>query len=276
MLGSWHTELGAYAGLRSGAEDARERGMDMALVALLPAVRPRALAQPGQRRVAGAARASTATGSAAGAAGSTPRASTRRCATRHAYPGEIKVLYAGRLTKEKGVDLLADAFLRAREADPRLHLLLAGGGAGGGAAARAPRRARDLPRLARRRGAAARLRERRHLPLLQPHRHLRPGPRRGRASGLPVVAVDEGGPASIVIDGETGRLCEPDPGDAGRGACSSSPMPRPGAPSSAARAWRRPRAPHLGGGDGPAGRRLRPRWSHRATQPRAQARSAAA
>ena len=31
------------------------------------------------------------------------------------------------------------------------------------------------------------------------------------ASGLPVVAVDEGGPTSIVVDGETGRLCEPDP-----------------------------------------------------------------
>jgi glycosyltransferase involved in cell wall biosynthesis len=31
------------------------------------------------------------------------------------------------------------------------------------------------------------------------------------ASGLPVVAVNEGGPSSIVSDGETGRLCEPDP-----------------------------------------------------------------
>ena len=31
------------------------------------------------------------------------------------------------------------------------------------------------------------------------------------ASGLPVVAVAEGGPASIVADGVTGRLCEPDP-----------------------------------------------------------------
>ena len=38
------------------------------------------------------------------------------------------VLYAGRLTREKGVDLLADAFLAAREHDPRLHLVLAGGG----------------------------------------------------------------------------------------------------------------------------------------------------
>jgi glycosyltransferase involved in cell wall biosynthesis len=32
------------------------------------------------------------------------------------------------------------------------------------------------------------------------------------ASGLPCVAVDEGGPSSIVVDGETGRLCEADPG----------------------------------------------------------------
>jgi glycosyltransferase involved in cell wall biosynthesis len=31
------------------------------------------------------------------------------------------------------------------------------------------------------------------------------------ASGLPVVAVDEGGPSSIVVDGETGRLCDPEP-----------------------------------------------------------------
>ena len=43
-------------------------------------------------------------------------------------PGRIDVLYAGRLTKEKGVDLLADAFLAARRRDDRLHLVLAGGG----------------------------------------------------------------------------------------------------------------------------------------------------
>src|SRR6202012_4659113 len=42
--------------------------------------------------------------------------------------GEIKVLYAGRLSKEKGIDLLAERFLRAHEADPRLHLLLTGAG----------------------------------------------------------------------------------------------------------------------------------------------------
>ena len=67
-------------------------------------------------------------GSAAGTAASTSAASTRRKRDPAALPGEINVLYAGRLTKEKGVDLLAEAFLRARERDPRLHLLLAGGG----------------------------------------------------------------------------------------------------------------------------------------------------
>ena len=42
--------------------------------------------------------------------------------------GRVRVLYAGRLTREKGVDLLADAFLAARARDPRLELHLAGGG----------------------------------------------------------------------------------------------------------------------------------------------------
>ena len=37
-----------------------------------------------------------------------------------------------------------------------------------------------------------------------------------QASGLPVVAVDEGGPASLIRDGRTGWLCPPDAGDARR------------------------------------------------------------
>ena len=40
---------------------------------------------------------------------------------------EVDVLYVGRMTKEKGVDLLAGASRQARERDPRLHLSLAGG-----------------------------------------------------------------------------------------------------------------------------------------------------
>jgi glycosyltransferase involved in cell wall biosynthesis len=45
-----------------------------------------------------------------------------------ALRGELNVLYAGRITREKGADLLAEAFLDARRRDPRLHLVLAGGG----------------------------------------------------------------------------------------------------------------------------------------------------
>ena len=52
----------------------------------------------------------------------------RRGASRARSAAAINVLYAGRLTREKGADLLADAFLAARARDPRLHLVLAGGG----------------------------------------------------------------------------------------------------------------------------------------------------
>ena len=68
-----------------------------------------------------------ASGSAAGTAASTSRRFSPTLRTR-AADGRVRVLYAGRLTKEKGVDLLADAFLAARARDPRLELVLAGGG----------------------------------------------------------------------------------------------------------------------------------------------------
>ncbi|HET9741089.1 MAG TPA: hypothetical protein VFP78_23450, partial [Solirubrobacteraceae bacterium] len=48
----------------------------------------------------------------------------------------IEVLYAGRLTSEKGARLLADDLLAARARDPRLHLLLAGGGPAAASSAR--------------------------------------------------------------------------------------------------------------------------------------------
>ena len=109
---------------------------------------------------------------------------------------DVNVLYAGRLTKEKGVDLLADAFLAARERDPRLHLVLAGGGPEEEQLRDASGRPGDVPGLALRRGSGARLRERRRVPVRKPHRHVRPGRARGAGQRLPVVAVDEGGPAT--------------------------------------------------------------------------------
>jgi glycosyltransferase involved in cell wall biosynthesis/predicted metal-dependent phosphoesterase TrpH len=127
-----------------------------------------------------------------------------------AFPGEIKILYAGRLSREKGVDLLAEAFLRAHEADPRLHLLLAGGGP-------------EEPELRERLGAAATflgwlggedlavayasadaflfcsVTDTYGQVILE-----------AGASGLPTVAIAEGGPASLIENRHTGLLCRPD------------------------------------------------------------------
>jgi glycosyltransferase involved in cell wall biosynthesis/predicted metal-dependent phosphoesterase TrpH len=129
------------------------------------------------------------------------------------YPGpptQLTVLYVGRLTREKGADLLADAFLAARARDPRLHLCLAGGGPEegalrerlgehatflgwleGDALARAYASA-DLFLFASRTDTFGQV-------LLE-----------AQASGLPIVAVAEGGPCSIVEDGVTGLLRPPD------------------------------------------------------------------
>jgi glycosyltransferase involved in cell wall biosynthesis len=127
---------------------------------------------------------------------------------RHRDPGDeaILVLYSGRLTREKGADLLADAFLAAHARDPRLHLVLAGGGPEepalrarvgehatflgwleGDALADAYAGA-DLFLFASRTDTFGQV-------LLE-----------AQASGLPVVAVAEGGPCSIVVDGVTGLL----------------------------------------------------------------------
>ncbi len=127
-----------------------------------------------------------------------------------AYPGEIKILYAGRLSREKGVDLLADAFLRAHESDPRLHLLLAGGGP-------------EEEELRERLGDAATFLgwlDGEDLAVAYASADvflfcsvtdtygqviLEAG-----ASGLPVIAIAEGGPAALVENRHTGLLCRPD------------------------------------------------------------------
>jgi len=123
----------------------------------------------------------------------------------------FNVLYAGRQTKEKGADLLADAFLAARARDPRLHLCLAGGGPEqdtlrarlgehatflgwleGDDLARAYASA-DAFLFASRTDTFGQV-------LLE-----------AQASGLPVVAVAEGGPCSLIEDGQTGLLRAADP-----------------------------------------------------------------
>jgi glycosyltransferase involved in cell wall biosynthesis len=127
------------------------------------------------------------------------------------FGGARNVLYAGRLTKEKGADLLADAFLAARARDPRLHPLLAGGGPEeplvrerlrehatflgwlrGDELARAYASA-DAFLFASRTDTFGQV-------ILE-----------AQASGPPVIAIGEGGPASLIEHGESGLLTAPDP-----------------------------------------------------------------
>lgn len=119
----------------------------------------------------------------------------------------FNVLYSGRITQEKGVDLLADAFLLARAREPRLHLLLAGGGP-------------EEERLRERLGASATFLgwlEGQALARAYASADLFLFPSatdtfgqvvlEAQASGLPVVAVAEGGPLSLIEDRVSGLLC---------------------------------------------------------------------
>jgi glycosyltransferase involved in cell wall biosynthesis len=128
-----------------------------------------------------------------------------------AFPGEVKVLYAGRLSREKGAELLAESFLRARERDPRLHLLLAGGGPEEDELrARVGEHATFLGWLDREQLAAAYASADLFLFCSRTDTYGQVIAE-AQASGLPVVAVNEGGPASLIHDRQTGWLCDPDP-----------------------------------------------------------------
>jgi glycosyltransferase involved in cell wall biosynthesis/predicted metal-dependent phosphoesterase TrpH len=208
LLASYHTELAAYAGMRS-ENPSLEALTRAGLGAFYSA--PAAVLSPSPSADASVA----ALGADPARVGRWERGvDTDRFdpAKRDpdAFPGEIKVLYAGRLTREKGVHLLAESFLRAHAADPRLHLLVAGGG---------PEEAELRARLGERATFLGWLEEE-ELPrayasadaflfcsstdtygqvILE-----------AAASGLPIVAVAEGGPATLIENRHTGLLCRPD------------------------------------------------------------------
>jgi glycosyltransferase involved in cell wall biosynthesis/predicted metal-dependent phosphoesterase TrpH len=206
VAGSYHTELAAYAALRTG-DPLVAAGMRMALAAFY-----------GQCRtvLSPSAAADAALGDLGVEIGRIGRWDrgvdlTRFSPTRRSEPlgDRVHVLYAGRLTREKGVDLLADAFLAARARDPRLHLLLAGGGPEEGAlrgrlggsatflgwlegdALAAAYASADLFLFCSQTDTFGQV-------ILE-----------AQASGLPVVAVGAGGPAELVADGRSGVLCPP-------------------------------------------------------------------
>jgi glycosyltransferase involved in cell wall biosynthesis/predicted metal-dependent phosphoesterase TrpH len=223
VLGSYHTELAAYTGLRS-QDPGLEIAARMAIAAFYGQCRRVLSPSPASDEVL------RGMGVEAQRIGRWDRgvdlarfSPQRRVAG--LLPGEITVLYAGRLTREKGADLLADAFLAARERDPRLHLALAGGGPEehalserlgehatflgwlqGDDLARAYASA-DLFLFASRTDTFGQV-------LLE-----------AQASGLAVVAVGEGGPTSIVTDGATGRLCPADAGALADVVCELAAQP---------------------------------------------------
>ncbi len=204
VIGSYHTELAAYAGLRTGqahfeALAAMALGGFYGGCDLVLSPSPASDARLGELGIAAERIRRWDRGVDVARFDPALREPD-------SFPGELTVLYAGRLTREKGVDMLADAFLAARRRDPRLHLVLAGGGPEeeslrerlgehatflgwlrGPALARAYASA-DLFMFASQTDTFGQV-------ILE-----------AQASGLPVVAVDKGGPASLITDGETGLL----------------------------------------------------------------------
>ncbi len=208
VLGSYHTELAAYAGLRSGhaqLEGLAGLGLSAFYRSCEVVLSPSEASD--QRLQTLGIDASRIGRWDRGVDISRLHPGLR---TPGLLPGEVNVLYSGRLTKEKGVDLLIDAFLAARDGDPRLHLVLAGGGPEEEAARERLGEAatflgwlegEDLARTY----ASADL-------FLFASRTDTFGQvvLEAQASGLPVVAVGEGGPVSLIEHGESGLLSAAD------------------------------------------------------------------
>ncbi len=209
-VGSYHTEFGAYAGLRSG--DAR-LGLrtQIALAAFYGqcdvVLSPSASADARLGELGIEAERIGRWDRGVDLARFSPG---RRDAGR-ATPGRITVLYAGRLTREKGVNLLADAYLAALGQDPRLHLVLAGGGPEEAVLKeRLGDTATFLGWLEGDELAAAYASADVFLFCSQTDTYGQVV-LEAQASGLPVLAVDAGGPGELITHGRSGLLCPPDP-----------------------------------------------------------------
>ncbi len=204
LVGSYHTELAAYAGLRSG-DPALELSARFAVAAFYSQCRlvlsPSCAADDALAELGISARRIVRWDRGVDARRFDPQLRDERL-----LPGELSVLYAGRISKEKNVDLLADAFAIAHQRDPRLHLVLAGGGP-------------EQPRLKERLGEHATFLgwlEGSALAIAYASADVFCFPSEtdtfgqvvleAQASGVPVLAVDAGGPRELIADGVDGLL----------------------------------------------------------------------
>ncbi|MGZ8647932.1 MAG: glycosyltransferase, partial [Solirubrobacteraceae bacterium] len=206
VTGSHHTELEAYAALRSD-DPLVAAGMRMALATFFSQCR--VVLSPSRA----ADRGLLALGIDAERIARWDRGvDLERFSPAHRRErsdDRVHVLYSGRLTEEKGAGLLADAFLAARARDPRLHLLLAGGGPEEVALReRLGRAATFLGWLEGGELATAYASADVFLFCSQTDTFGQVV-LEAQASGLPVVAIAAGGPAELVEDGRSGVLCPP-------------------------------------------------------------------
>jgi glycosyltransferase involved in cell wall biosynthesis len=208
LVGSYHTELTAYAGLRSGQRRIAE-AMAMAVSALYGAcdlvLSPSPAADAALAAIGMPAERVLRWDRGVDAARFDPALREPNM-----LPGPINVLYCGRVTREKGADLLAEAFELAREREPGLHLVLAGGGP-------------EEQRLRERLGSSATFLgwlEGAELARAYASADIFLFPSstdtfgqvilEAQASGLPVVAVAAGGPLSLIEERASGLLREPE------------------------------------------------------------------
>jgi glycosyltransferase involved in cell wall biosynthesis/predicted metal-dependent phosphoesterase TrpH len=204
LVGSYHTELAAYAGLRSG-DPMLELTAQLVVGAFYSQCRlvlsPSAAADDALADLGIAAERIARWDRGVDTSRFDPALRDERL-----LPSELTVLYAGRVSKEKNIDLLADAFALAHEQDPRLHLVLAGGG---------PEQSRLAARLGNRASFLGWL-EGSALAAAYANADAFCFPSEtdtfgqvvleAQASALAVLAVDAGGPRELITDGVNGLL----------------------------------------------------------------------
>jgi glycosyltransferase involved in cell wall biosynthesis/predicted metal-dependent phosphoesterase TrpH len=206
LIGSYHTELSAYAGVRSGERRVAEAAT-MAVSAFYNACDVVLSPSPAADAALAAIGMSRERVLRWDRGVDTSR--FRPELREQAPPREtIDILYSGRITREKGVELLVEAFLLARAREPRLRLVLAGGGP-------------EQELVGERLGDAATFLgwlEGEQLPRAYAGADMFLFPSatdtfgqvilEAQASGLPVVAVAEGGPRWLIEDRVSGLLCD--------------------------------------------------------------------